>query len=482
MKGAKGGKRDKKISFLLSEKNKQNQKGENEEIKTYPDKAQTIYLKSEEEKDITEQNTIIENEQTTIVDLNINADAIKETTTINTTPTTNDGKDHQIEMIKETKIDEEKIIPAVKVEEKEEKIKLNTDVLEKEIIETVEQIVREDLEELEEIAYEIEVLNNKQEEEILTDETEKLKDELQDLLTKFEKIKNKYYPTNLDNDIINIDDELLYNLLQEYKDEIRISNIKDEVSKDINKIENYITIMQRINNVEDIGDEIEENIDEKLDEFEIRDEDFEVMKDEYSNTENTKNEIKKIVDEQNSIIKDLNEKIANTGDIRKRSETNYHLVTHLNRLVESAILIGLSKRIPPTPRGRLIRASMIISAVTIASRFITTEQTQKEITTVEYTDFTKDIMAAIKDVDKVKSKIDDAFVDIDTIREKLKGQYSEFVGKLDDYDELLENLDNLEGELDKQKNKIEKYDIEFKNVLTNNNQKVKRLETIKKES
>ena len=125
---------------------------------------------------------------------------------------------------------------------------------------------------------------------------------------------------------------------------------------------------------------------------------------------------------------------------------------------------------------------MIISAVTIASRFITTEQTQKEITTVEYTDFTKDIMAAIKDVDKVKSKIDDAFVDIDTIREKLKGQYSEFVGKLDDYDELLENLDNLEGKLDKQKNKIEKYDIEFKNVLTNNNQKVKRLETIKKES
>ena len=56
MKGAKGGKRDKKISFLLSEKNKQNQKGENEEIKTYPDKAQTIYLKSEEEKDITEHN------------------------------------------------------------------------------------------------------------------------------------------------------------------------------------------------------------------------------------------------------------------------------------------------------------------------------------------------------------------------------------------------------------------------------------------
>ena len=335
MKGAKGGKRDKRISFLFAEKNRQNTIGESEELKTYPERKQVIYKRENEENDKTEKNTITEDEQVTNVDLNINEDAIKEKTTINTFPPTNEGKSHQVEIVKETKIDEDKIIPNIKVEEKEEEIVLNTDTLEKEIIETVEQIVREDLEELEEIAYEIEVLNNKQEEEVLTDETEKLKEELQDLLKKFEKIKNKYYPDKINNEIVNIDDKLLYDLIQQYKDEIKISNIKDEVSKDINKIETYITVMQRINNVENKGDEIEDNIDEKLDEYKIRDEDFEIMKDEYSNTEDIKNEIKKIVDKQNSIIKDLNEKIAKTGDIRKRTETNYHLVTHLNRLVES---------------------------------------------------------------------------------------------------------------------------------------------------
>ncbi len=479
MKGAKGGNRDKKISYLFSQKNKENQNGDIEEIETYPEKKQVVYKAAKEDN---KENKIIENDQATTVDLNLNKDAIKEVTTINTFPPTNEKKDHHTEIVKETKIDEEQIIPTVRVEEKEEEITLNTDVLEKEIIDAVEVIVTEDLEELDEIAYEIEVLNNKQQEEVLEDETQKLKDELQDLLRKFEKIKNKYYPSNVNNEIVDIDDELLYDLLQEYKDEIRISNIKNEVSKDIDKIENYITIMQRINNVEDRGEEIEEDIDKKLDSFKIRDEDFEIMKDEYSNTESMKDEIEKIINTQNSIIKSLNEKIDKNGDIRKRTETNYYLVTHLNRLVESAIMIGLSRRIPPTPRGRLIRAGMIVSAINIASHFITTEQTQKEITTVEYTDFSKDVLSAIKDIDNIKSNIDNAFDDIDTIRQKLEGQYSEFAGKLDDYDDLLKNLDNLEKDLDKQKTRIEKYDIEFKNMLTHNNQKVKRLEAIEKAS
>lgn len=474
MKGAKGSKRDRIISFLFSKKNK---------------KLNEIKLEEEQKKPTISPTTVTNNKTKTapkkdeeninvILDLDEEIITEKEKIEITNTPSSDNSQEKEIVVTKEPIINEANITPDIVQIEQEEEIFEEEDI-EKIILETIETIVKEDLYELEQLQYELKVLNDKQEEVVLTDETENLKQQLQEIIEKFEKLKNKYYPKNKISEIVDIYDNYIYDLIKEYKDDLKDSQIISNMQEEIEQIKDYISIMDQIIHVENQTEEIDKNIDDKLDEFEIRDEDFEIMKDEYQDIE----QIKKIIEEfnknQDSLLRDLEDKVKYSEEITKKVETDVNIVTNLSRLLEAAILIAMSKKIPPTPRGKLIKVGMIIAAVDAATKFVTTKETKREITTVKYTDFSKNIFSALKDISNISNKIDESFVNIETIRQKLKTEYGEYSGTLDAFDELMNNLDNVEKELKTQKDHVVKYHNDFKNILDKNNAKVKKLEEIK---
>ncbi len=481
MNGQKGSQRDRIISLLFGKKNGKKKKPD--EIEEKKDKDKIYYqakLDDEKEKNDKQEDNLIDVQ----VDLGVK-DSLEEHKKVEQIQNVKPNGEQEIIIEKENEIkpDEKKIVPNIKVDIKpvEDTLQDNTIEIEKTIVETIEQIIKEDLDELEQIEYELKVLNEKQQDEVKLEEVEKLKVELEQIIKKLTIIKDKYYPKK-DNKIVNIDDEFIYDLVNDYKDELAEQSLDKKIEKDIKKVKEYINIIERIVLVENDTDDIDKEIDEKLEQYEIRDEEFEKMKDDFTDIEKLKDIVDKFNSEQDSIIGKLEAKIEESSSISRRIETNFNIVPDLNRLIEAAMMIALSKSIPPTPRGKLMKIAMITSAIHVASQFLTTRETTREIVTVKYTDFAKDIKSCIKDISTIDGKIDNAFLDIDTMRNVLIGQYGEFAGKLDEFDNLIKNLDNVEKELKVQKNKVKDYAKEFENVLDKNNVKIKKLEEVRNQS
>lgn len=475
MKGAKGGKRDRVISFLFSKKNS--------EIKEEMELSELEEKKNESSKNTyTSSNNIEEREEVhkvNTIDVNplpmsTNENIIDSRKTIE-----QNKKDEDVEIniinepIVKKDIEVDNLIPDVKVEEK---VEILDDPFEEKIIEAFEKIIKDDLYELEEIKYELDVLSKDEDNSFETKEVEELKEKLEVLISKFEKIKDKYYNAH-DNNILDIDDAYIYDLLLQYKEEIKDSDVMNDLEKEISKAEEYISIMDQIINVEASTDEMNDKLDDKLDEFEIRDEEFEKMKDEYQDIEAIKNMVEEFNYEQESIFNDLQKKVDESEKITKKVETDTHLVTNLNKLIEAALLISMSKKIPPTPRGNLIKLGIITASMKTASQFITTKETRREITTINFKDYCGSISRSIIDINTVTGKIDDSLIDIKNIKSRFAKECEEYRGQVKEFDELFNNINNIENELEQKRRIAIRYSNDFKKLLNKNNVKVKRLES-----
>ena len=535
MKGAKGGKRDRIISFLFSKKNKEKKEQvEQSELTRYINKSQVkqkrnisrsttnndeikspIFVSHETSKKINEQ---IKTEKNFVIDkITSNNDARK---VILHEELDQQKKDHHSDSMHSPITDTSEPIPKAKSEDTEERVRStytpvvhsnnikdlkdkNTsqiapkerslefsvpiidatnydqkDLLEKSVVEALERIIKEDIYELEQIQYELEILKSKENDESLTDEVEKLKQRLEELIIKFEKIKDLYYKSIEKEDLTSIDDEELYRLVTEYKENYKDSNLMDILETELKVVESYVNLIEQIIYIENETDELDEKIDDKLDKFQIRDDEFEKMKQDFENVE----EINDIVDsfnrEQEKIMKEIEEKMKASEEITSKVERTISVVPHFNRLIQSAILFSMSKKIPPTPTGYLIKTQLMISAIGLAAHFITTDEKERKITTIKFQDFSRSLENIGKNINDIILRIDDAFYDISLIRENFKKVCEEYAGQIPEYDELMKNLDRTESELKEKQDIAKKYSDDFDKMLQKNNARVKKLEML----
>lgn len=530
MKGAKGGKRDRIISFLFSKKNEE-QANENKkddvinsesEKRTYnPEKTVSEEAIDNVKEDQKNTNTILK-QQTVVEEDNYDnnlpekSPTLEESTSDEIEPDKYQNKylledtaeftlfksqetnqnEYKSEENNEHKSNYSHVTSKPDVsptnshsnkEEEQEKTFVepqpeevndleDQEIIEKSVVDALERIIKEDIYELEQIQYELEILEQKEEDEALTDEVEKLKQRLEELIKKFEKIKDIYYKSIDSEDLTTIDDDELYNLVVDYKENYKDSDLMEVVETEIKVIESYVSLIEQITSVEKSKDEIDEKIDEKLDKFQIRDDEFEEMKKDYENIDEISNTIEKFNNEQEKIMKELEEKMKHSEEISSKIERTIEIVPHFNRLIQAAIMISMSKRVPPTPRGNLIKASLMVSAISMAAHFITREEKETKITTIKYKDFSNDIRSIGKDISSIIYKIDDAFDDINLIRENFKKNCEEYAGQIPEYDEFIKNLDRVEKELKEKQDIAKKYNKDFNKMLHINNEKIKKLE------
>ena len=321
------------------------------------------------------------------------------------------------------------------------------------------------------------VIHEKEEKEYDTKEIERLREELLDLIRKFEKIKEKYDIKDHDNinlrDFIN-DDEI-YRIVREYTE-----NVKDNVLyDDIQKIEEYISVIDKIAMGEKESESLQNELDDKLDKFNIRDDEFDLMVNNFDNIDDINKRIDAFTKSQDAIIYDLEEKIKANGDITTNIETYTEFITHTENLIAAALLFNASKNVPPTPAGMIVKSGMIIQAVDLAANFIERRDRTRQSTRVRYDDFSRDINNAIYEVDTASFKIDDAFGKISDLRNDFMNQCSEYQADIKEFDNFIKMLDDAEAQLKVNKKMLTDYSYSFKQTLDKNNAKVKRLEEIR---
>ena len=384
---------------------------------------------------------------------------------------------------KETESKEEILTPQTSKEVDEFEESIEEPELEISVINAIERIIRVDQHELDNIKFEIDVISQKTEEKFEIKGVELLKEKLDDLLRKFEKIKKRYENAlNKSKKNYEIDEEIIYKMLKEYKISISDKEVikTEEINNDIKVINEYIGVIETILLVEKNIDKVKKDTDEKKESLNIRDDNFELLKKEYENTEKVEKDIESFTKAQDKILKDLQYKINNSEKISKRIETESKRTLDLSKFMEATILYTASKKIPSTPTGMILKTSLILSAFSAMTSIVNVEEKQKEVISVSYTDYFNSIRQSIKDVDSMINQIDKAQGGISALKEKFKKDLEEYEGLIPEYSKLINNIDDMAKKLNEQKDIATENKKEFDKTLVKNNTKVKRLEALKK--
>lgn len=345
-------------------------------------------------------------------------------------------------------------------------------------LDEIEKMLRANYHEIQTIQYELEILEEKEQDEVITTEIEKLIDELEKLIKKFEKIKNDFYHNNFE-EIYNHpnDDNYINQLIAEYKTSFKDNNLQEATILQIEQIEEYIELINEIINIENKKDELSKTLSDKKDDLEIRDDEFEKMKDEYSDIEKTNNYIETFINEQEFILKNIEHKVNTAENITKKAEYKSELAINYTRLLTSTLLLAATNVLPFTRRGGLLRTGLIAASVIgLASAIRVRTRETSVITNVTFTDYAKEIRSNINSINDMTSMLDNAMLDIRFLKENFIKEFSEYIDVIPEYTELITKLDTIEKDLTVKQELAKEYDRKLEEILDKNNVKVKRLE------
>ena len=482
MKGAKGGKRDRDISYKYHIKN--TTKESELFAETLKEQDERIYedkVKSLEHEDVfvspladeeTDTDVFLEpsDKVKVVEDVKIekNEDLLKK----------KKEKEEIIENNRKIKLEEvEEEIPIVNSDENisveeeiEDKLLEDIDKEEAYIFYELEKAVKEDLYDLEDIEYRIGVIDDKIESESLKDEVDNLKRELDVLLEKFKKIKSKY--KDFDFDIHpDWDDSYIETLISSYGDSIKSDNKVSSLIDCIEETKSYIGIIETVAYTENRIKDLDENVNDKYKELDIRDNNLLLLEDNLQDVELVKDKVDDIVKDIDDDLKIIKEKIDNSLNIDTYYKTIRETVSRMDRVVAATLLMATASFMPKGFGGKLLKAGLIAGAIHNLAHTVEYKEHKEQKTYVSFTDYSADIMENFKNIKHVSYMIDVAFKDIDTIRYKFNNEFSKYIDIIPECKSLLENLDEIETELEKQKYLIDKYNNETKSYLRENEEK-----------
>ncbi len=365
-----------------------------------------------------------------------------------------------------------------KTKETEENTKTDN-LIQASIIQELNRLLEEDVKDLNDIHYKLKVIENYDKDAVLVDEVERLQKELQELIKRFEEIKKKYdinyYDISL-KDLDLIDDLEVGNMIENYISEGKNGNFDESIFGPITQIKAYINIINGIIGIDKDKDIVEENLEEKLDTYKIRDDEFEKLQDNFADVEKINDETTKYQYKVNAIIDEINSKLANNVDIEKSIKSTTSVVPNINRILGATALMASSTLIPPTPTGRLFKASLFVTAAHMLATSFQRETQEKEITHITVTDYSKSIEKNRDDIKLALNDIAGALDEITYMKDTFEKEFAPFRNQIPEYDKFIENIFSIEKELSKNQVVIRDYSDEVERSLEINNQKIKTYE------
>lgn len=360
-------------------------------------------------------------------------------------------------------------------EEKEQEEFNRQDELEKEIFDEINRILKEDYYEIKDLEYQIKVLTQKEEDAVLTDEVEDLKIQLEALLERFDKLREKYeqIEKNKNFDSIRLlDSNYLTYLLTEYKKEVEDKVIMDDLVERLEEAQDYISIMEKVVYIEKEREDLEKSVDEKKEDFSYRDLTYDDLEKSYNDIEKINSEVERFNISMDGILKNVENKIDKMGEVYTKVEQNTRLVVDTNRFFRAMIDFANASILPRNTRGNIMRGMLYADAIGNLRATLGIRTTREERQVSNYTDYSKDILKGMSTIDDYVLKMDDAMDDLSDIRKTFKDEIEEYASEIPEFKEMLENMENMEKQLEEQKYLLNKYNNRMKRELERSNAKV----------
>lgn len=351
--------------------------------------------------------------------------------------------------------------------QKEEK-ELN--FLEKQIIKVLEDDINEKKFQLKKIDSEIYTLEKNIEDTVSQEEMVELEKEIEILMKLVEKIKRQIDSLEKTFDdkipLTDTNNYLIY-LVEEYK-----SRRKEEIEfkKVLKDNQKYSSLTDTMIEIEEKQKSLNEKLQEKKDEMMIDNERMEKLNDKVVDIEEMNDKIKSLMIDSNKALEEIKIKLEEEVPITEK--VDYISKTMDHTLWQLFLLMAMFKRNLSMKNNAVNSISnlVILDIIMKMTTPIITKQVSYEYNVKDYEYM---IRKAASDTNYLENVIDNNLDKIDSIRYNFMHNYRE-CSYLESYQNALDKLNRLEENIKERKNDVAKMKKEMEYQLEKNNAKVKR--------
>lgn len=346
------------------------------------------------------------------------------------------------------------------------------------IVNEINNILDEKQYDLKKLSFEFEVLIDKANDTVDSTEIDEIQKEIDKLL---EKIKQIYKELELltsssaFQDVYKIQDTYLTSIIDEYiSSETENKNVAEQVSQ-IESNKEYQGIINKIIEIDYEKDKLNKKLDDKKKYYQIRDDEFERWKEDYINVDDVTSYLKRMVEDSERILSDIDEKIRKSVTVTEIVETKVR--NSLTLMGKALLFMSFLKKKPTinTPTFTAVSAFTAISLINdiLKPKMVVTKKYQTDL--IDYSD---KINTAINNTGEVAQLIDNNISDIQVLKQKFQKNFSEYRNDISEYDDFMLKLNDIEKEMSRQKRVIEKTTHDLNNQYDKNIEKVKRYQNI----
>lgn len=344
--------------------------------------------------------------------------------------------------------------------------------LQRDIISSIKKRLLKTSNELEMLNSEFYILKEITNDDVYLAECQEKIKETKKLLSKIKSLKEKYdyLKNNADFDnLINLEDGSLVDKIIELKN--ISTNDETKVTIDNYKIlEEYKSLYLKIDLLEEDVLKYNKYKEEKELELKKRDIDFGKLKNETYNKIYEQRRYDNFVEEQNMILKNLNEKLMK---IDSREIVTYKL-NGFNQLIGNSFkYLGLLMASPLKGIFPGIATQTIVTRNIINNLYNNLEWEQEKKIVYETIDFASSINTAINDLEHTLNLVNLSINDIKRLKEKYINDFSKYSSSSIEYNEVIKKINKIENSLLNNKIKIQLIHEGMKEKEKENDKKMK---------
>jgi len=346
------------------------------------------------------------------------------------------------------------------IKEKFEKLKA------RKIIDEYEKQLKDVRYDLRKLIFDYNVLVAESDEAIVSKETEIILDKLSEVINKIEELKRKIRIEDLDK----YDDNYIYTLIEGYLEEFRdkklVSEIKDSPL--------YILISEKLDELDTKKDALNKKVEEKKEGLEDKEKDFEKLKEKFFNLDKINKELVKFQDEQNALLKEVQEKVLNAVDVQEKVQVEVEAMSRQSRRLLRMITLSMFF---PGARSAKSMATSAAAYLYFMNNILRPKTVEKKYKVITVKDYSKDIENSIKSISDAYELLGKTSKQVDKMISLINEEFKDYIGVIPECDELLSNLRKLNSELKEKEYEMDKMKKEQELVLEKNNSKVKTMGT-----
>lgn len=330
------------------------------------------------------------------------------------------------------------------------------------IVDEYEKKLKEIRADLRNLIFEYNVVNDSADKTYSVEQMQALMDKLGEIIKKIDSLKNKIDIDNLDK----YDDNYIYTLVEDYFMMFQHKQIIDEI-KDSPL---YILISEKLEELDNKKDVLNDKLEKKKEFLELSDEKLDELKEKFRNFDSINEKITKIQEEQNLILKEMMEKVANSTTVTERTVAT---VRGLNR--QSRRLMNFAALQMLLPGARSAKGLVAATAISLyyMRQLINPDVTTRTYKEIKVEDYSKQIESSIESLDNVLELIGKTSEQIDKTISEIKNKYKELIGVNKEFDEVIANLESVKDSVLEKEFEIQRLKKEQELILEKNNSKVK---------